>query len=419
MTRIVRINRDRLWASLMELRKIGAYHDEATGLQGVRRLALTDADAEARRRCVDWMLQAGLEVRVDRIGNVYATRPGRDRSLPSVLMGSHIDTVATGGAFDGTLGVLGGIEVMRTLNAVGIATLRDIEVGFFTEEEGVRFGTDMLGSAVTAGRIPLEVARKLTDADGKTVAEELIRIGFDGDAHERRPIPHAYIECHIEQGPILADAGVDIGIVQGVQSISWQRLTIRGEAAHAGTTPIASRHDAGLVAASVMVEARRMCDSGDFGQLRATVGNFDLGGGQTNVIPRQAALTIDLRNPADDLMTAAEQHLASYTGRLAAQHGVQIAWERMAKTAVVPFHPGIGDLLAATADDLRLPYVRAMSGAGHDAQEIAAICPTVMVFVAGENGGISHTPREYSNPGACANGTDVLANAVLRLASQP
>jgi len=419
MTRIVRINRDRLWASLMELRKIGAYHDEATGLQGVRRLALTDADAEARRRCVDWMLQAGLEVRVDRIGNVYATRPGRDRSLPSVLMGSHIDTVATGGAFDGTLGVLGGIEVMRTLNDVGIATLRDIEVGFFTEEEGVRFGTDMLGSAVTAGRIPLEVARKLTDADGKTVAEELIRIGFDGDAHERRPIPHAYIECHIEQGPILADAGVDIGIVQGVQSISWQRLTIRGEAAHAGTTPIASRHDAGLVAASVMVEARRMCDSGDFGQLRATVGNFDLGGGQTNVIPRQAALTIDLRNPADDLMTAAEQHLASYTGRLAAQHGVQIAWERMAKTAVVPFHPGIGDLLAATADDLRLPYVRAMSGAGHDAQEIAAIFPTVMVFVAGENGGISHTPREYSNPGACANGTDVLANAVLRLASQP
>jgi len=419
MTRIVRINRDRLWASLMELRKIGAYHDEATGLQGVRRLALTDADAEARRRCVDWMLQAGLEVRVDRIGNVYATRPGRDRSLPSVLMGSHIDTVATGGAFDGTLGVLGGIEVTRTLNDVGIATLRDIEVGFFTEEEGVRFGTDMLGSAVTAGRIPLEVARKLTDADGKTVAEELIRIGFDGDAHERRPIPHAYIECHIEQGPILADAGVDIGIVQGVQSISWQRLTIRGEAAHAGTTPIASRHDAGLVAASVMVEARRMCDSGDFGQLRATVGNFDLGGGQTNVIPRQAALTIDLRNPADDLMTAAEQHLASYTGRLAAQHGVQIAWERMAKTAVVPFHPGIGDLLAATADDLRLPYVRAMSGAGHDAQEIAAICPTAMVFVAGENGGISHTPREYSNPGACANGTDVLANAVLRLASQP
>jgi N-carbamoyl-L-amino-acid hydrolase len=419
MTRTVRINRDRLWDSLMELKQIGAYDDQATGLQGVRRLALTDADAEARRRCVTWMLQARLEVRVDRIGNVYATRPGRDRSLPCVLMGSHIDTVATGGAFDGTLGVLGGIEVMRTLDEAGIATLRDIEVGFFTEEEGVRFGTDMLGSAVTAGRIPLEVARKLTDADGKTVGDELVRIGFDGDTCERRPVPHAYIECHIEQGPILAGAGVDIGIVQGVQSISWQRLTIHGEAAHAGTTPIASRHDAGLAAASVVVEARRMCDSGDFGQLRATVGNVDLGAGQTNVIPRQAALTIDLRNPDDHQMTAAEQHLACYASDLAARHGVRVAWERMAKTAVVPFHPGIGDLLAATAEDLGLPYVRVMSGAGHDAQEIAAICPTAMVFVAGENGGISHTPREYSNPGACARGTDVLANAVLRLADQP
>jgi N-carbamoyl-L-amino-acid hydrolase len=296
--------------------------------------------------------------------------------------------------------------------------LRDIEVGFFTEEEGVRFGTDMLGSAVTAGRIPLDHAHKLTDADGKTVKEELIRIGFDGDAHERRPIPHAYLECHIEQGPLLADAGVDIGIVEGVQSISWQRLTISGEAAHAGTTPIASRHDAGLAAASVVVEARRMCDSGDFGQLRATVGNFDIGRGQTNVIPHQATLTIDLRNPDDGQMAAAEQHLASYVGKLAAQHGVQVAWERMAKTAVVPFHPGIQDLLAATADDLGLPYVCVMSGAGHDAQEISAICPTAMGFVAGENGGISHTPREYSSPGACANGTDVLANAVLRLADQ-
>jgi N-carbamoyl-L-amino-acid hydrolase len=419
MTRTVRIDRDRLWASLMELKEIGAYDDEATGLRGVRRLALTDADAQARRRCVDWMLEAGLEVRVDRIGNVYATRPGRIRSLPCVLMGSHIDTVATGGAFDGTLGVLGGIEVMRTLNDAGLATLRDIEVGFFTEEEGVRFGTDMLGSAVTAGRIPLNHARKLTDQDGKTVRQELVRIGFDGDAHERRPVPYAYIECHIEQGPILAGAGVEIGIVEGVQAISWQRLTIRGEAAHAGTTPIASRHDAGLVGASVVVEVRRMCDSDDFGQLRATVGNFDIGRGQTNVIPHQATLTIDLRNPVDDHMTAAEEHLASYVDKLAVQHGVDISWERMAKTAVVPFHAGIQDLLAATASDLGLPYVRAMSGAGHDAQEIAAICPTAMIFVAGQNGGISHSPREYSEPDACARGTDVLANAVLRLADQP
>jgi N-carbamoyl-L-amino-acid hydrolase len=419
VTEVLRIDRERLWATLMELREIGAYDDRATGLRGVSRLALTDADAEARRLCVQWMVQAGLQVRVDRIGNVYATRPGRDRSLPCVLMGSHIDTVATGGAFDGTLGVLGGIEVMRTLTDAGVQTLRDVEVAFFTEEEGVRFGTDMLGSAVTAGRIPLDHAYKLTDGDGRTVEDELARIGFDGDVDERRPVPHAYIECHVEQGPILADAGVDIGVVEGVQSISWQRLTVRGEAGHAGTTPINSRRDAGLVAAGVVVEARRMCDSGEYGQLRATVGNLAVAPGQTNVIPHRAMLTVDLRNPDDALMAAAEQHLADYVDALAADHGVDIAWERMAKTRVVPFDRGIQDVLAGTAHDLSLPFVHVMSGAGHDAQEIAAICPAAMVFVAGEHGGVSHTPREYSNPEACGNGTDVLANAVLRLADQP
>jgi N-carbamoyl-L-amino-acid hydrolase len=232
-------------------------------------------------------------------------------------------------------------------------------------------------------------------------------------------VPHAYLECHIEQGPLLADAGVDVGIVEGVQSISWQRLTVRGEAAHAGTTPIESRHDAGLVAASVVVELRRMCDSGAFGRLRATVGAFDIGAGQTNVVPHRATMTVDLRNPDDALMARAERHLAGYVDELARQHGVDVAWERMARTAVVPFDRGVQDLLAATADDLGLPYVRAMSGAGHDAQEIAAICPTAMIFVAGERGGISHSPREYSNRDACGNGTDVLANAVLRLADQP
>ncbi|MFP5347622.1 MAG: M20 family metallo-hydrolase [Actinomycetes bacterium] len=415
----LRIDRARLWDSLLELKQIGAYHDDATGLQGVRRLALTDADAEARRRCVGWMLEAGLEVRVDRIGNVYATRPGTDRSLPCVLMGSHIDTVATGGAFDGTLGVLGGIEVMRTLDDAGVQTLRDVEVGFFTEEEGMRFGTDMLGSAVTAGRIPIEHAWQLPDAAGATVKDELERIGFDGPAHERRPGPHAYIECHIEQGPVLADAGVPVGIVEGVQSISWQRLTVHGEAAHAGTTPIGSRHDAGLVAAAVVLEARRMCDSGGYGQLRATVGSFDIGEGQTNVVPHRAVITVDLRNPDDAMMTKAEKDLAEYVDALAEQHGVTVEWERMAKTAVVPFDPAVQDLLARTAEELGLGYVRTMSGAGHDAQEIAAICPTAMVFVRGENGGISHTPREYSTPQSCGDGTDVLANAVLSLANRP
>ncbi|SDX65869.1 N-carbamoyl-L-amino-acid hydrolase [Geodermatophilus africanus] len=416
---LLRIDGERLWAALMQLKEIGAYDDAATGLRGVRRLALTDEDDRARRLVVQWMREAGMAVRVDEIGNVYAVRPGRDRSLPCVLMGSHIDTVATGGAFDGTLGVLGAIEVVRTLDEAGVATLRDIECGFFTDEEGVRFGTDMLGSAVTAGRIPLDHAHALTDDAGRTVAEELVRTGWDGDAHHRRPTPHAYVECHIEQGPILAAAGVDVGVVTGVQSISWQRLTVHGEAAHAGTTPIEHRHDAGLVAAQVVIELRRMCDSGDYGRLRATVGTLGFEPAQTNVIPSSARMTIDLRNPVDDHMTVAEKDLARFVDDLAAAAGVRVEWERMAKTAVVPFSRRIQDVLAETADELGIGYVTAMSGAGHDAQEISALCPTAMVFVAGEHGGISHTPREYSDPRACANGVTLLANAVRRLADEP
>ena len=416
---LVRVDRDRLWGTLMRLARIGSYHDAATGLEGVRRLALTDEDAQARRQVIAWMREAGLVVRIDRIGNVYGRRAGTDDNLPCVLMGSHIDTVASGGAFDGTLGVLGGIEVVRTLNDHGVTTLRPVEVGFFTEEEGVRFGTDMLGSAVTAGRLTLDYAHKLTDDHGASVAGELARTGFDGAEPERRPIPFAYIECHIEQGPILAAAGVDVGIVTGVQSISWQRLELRGAAGHAGTTPIEHRQDAGLAAAAVIVEIRRMCESGQFGALRGTVGKLAFEPGQTNVIPAAATMTIDLRVPDDDAMTAAEAHLAAFVAELPDRYGVTGSLERMAKTSVVRFHADVQALLAATAGDLGLPFVKAMSGAGHDAQEIAAICPAAMVFVAGEHGGISHTPREYSNPAACGNGVDLLANAVLRLANNP
>jgi beta-ureidopropionase / N-carbamoyl-L-amino-acid hydrolase len=413
---VVRVDRERLWANLMRLKEIGGYDDAATGLRGVRRLALTDEDAQARRLVVEWMREAGLAVRVDRIGNVVGRREGADPGLPCVLLGSHIDTVATGGPFDGTLGVLAAIEVVRALDAAGIATRRAVEVGFFTEEEGVRFGTDMLGSAVTAGRIPLAHAHALTDAAGASVGGELVRIGFDGAEHELRPVPHAYLECHIEQGPILAAAGVDIGVVTGVQAISWQRLTLDGTAAHAGTTPVEVRHDAGLAAAEVVVEVRRMCDGGDFGQLRGTVGTLTLEPAQTNVIPSRATLTVDLRNPEDERMTAAEKHLAAVVDGLSRRHGVTATWERMAKTDVVRFSAEAQAVLADAAGRLGLPHVAAMSGAGHDAQEIAATCPAAMVFVAGEYGGISHTPREYSRPEACGNGADVLANAVLALA---
>ena len=254
----VEIDDERLYGALEELGRIGAYQDAATGLSGVNRLALTDADAEGRRLVMRWFEQAGLEVTVDSIGNVYARRSGRDDLLAPVLIGSHIDSVPTAGRFDGCLGVLGGLEIVRALDQRGIETQRPLVVGFFTDEEGCRFGIDMLGSAVATGRVAIDDACALTDRDGMTVGDELARIGFRGDADVSAMRPHAYVECHIEQGPVLARAGLDVGVVTGVQAISWQELTILGQSAHAGTTPIEVRRDPGLTAAKINLRMREL-----------------------------------------------------------------------------------------------------------------------------------------------------------------
>ncbi|UKY47716.1 M20 family metallo-hydrolase [Streptomyces inhibens] len=416
---LINVNGDRLWQSLKDLAEIGAYEDERTGLHGVNRLALTDADAAGRRLVISWMEQAGLSVRIDRMGNVYGRREGTDPAARPVLTGSHIDSVATAGAFDGCLGVLGGIEVVRTLNERGITTRRPLEVAVFTEEEGVRFGTDMLGSAVAAGRLSAAYAHALTDRDGATLGDELARTGFAGPVDERLDAPHAYVECHIEQGPVLARAGVEVGVVTGVQGISWQEITFHGRAAHAGTTPTELRADAGLAAARLIVRLRAMVDSGSYGELRATVGHLIVHPDLTNIVPARAELTVDLRNPDDAAMARAEEDLAAFLRTLeTGQPGLSIATRRMARTAHVPFDEGVQKVIARAADDHGLAHISLLSGAGHDAQEIAALCPTAMIFVRGEYDGISHNPREYSTPEACAHGVDVLATALLRLADE-
>ena len=416
---LITVDGDRLWRSLMELAEIGAYDDARTGLRGVNRLALTDADAEGRRLVMGWLRDAGMSVRIDPMGNVIARRAGEDPDAAPVVTGSHLDSVATAGAFDGCLGVLGGLEVVRTLNERAISTRRPIEVVVFTEEEGVRFGTDMLGSAVAAGRIALADAHDLTDRDGLTVGAELRRTGFAGDGPARFDPPHAYVECHIEQGPVLANAGLTIGVVTGVQGISWQEVTISGRAAHAGTTPTELRADAGLAAAQIVVKVREMVDSGAYGALRATVGHFAVRPDLTNIVPARAELTVDLRNPDDDQMARAEAALADYLAGLeGSQRGITISTRRMARTRHVSFDPAIQKAIAAAADDHGLAHQSLLSGAGHDAQEMAAICPTAMIFVRGEYDGISHNPREYSTPEACARGIDVLATTLVRLASE-
>lgn len=410
------IDSGRLWDSLMRLAEVGAYADERTGLRGVNRVALTDAEARGRHLVMGWMRHAGLAVRVDRMGNAFGRRAGRLADAPPVLVGSHIDSVATAGAFDGCLGVLGGLEMVRGLNEANAVTDHPIEVAFFTEEEGVRFGTDMLGSAVAAGRIALEDARALTDRDGVSVGDELDRHGFTGTAPALLRPPHAYVECHIEQGPVLANEGKDLGVVTGVQAISWQELTLVGRAAHAGTTPTELRHDAGLAAAMINVRLSEMVRSGRYGDLRATVGRTDTYPNLVNIVPQRTVCTVDLRNPSETCMDAAEADLRAHLDEIGRATGVEITARRTAQTPPVGFATEIQDLVAEEMDAAGLSHRRLISGAGHDAGEIAALAPTAMIFVPGEYDGISHNPREYSTPEACAAGVDILLAVVRRLA---
>ena len=407
-----------LWRSIQTLAQIGAY-DAPGGLRGVNRLALTDADTAARRQVMSWMEECGLTVRIDRIGNVFGRRAGRDDTLAPVMSGSHIDSVTTGGAFDGSLGVLSALEAVRALNRAEVTTLRPIEVAFFTNEEGARFPTDMLGSAVACGRIPLETAWAVRDRDGVTVKEELERTGFLGEHDPLRAPPHAFVEVHIEQGPVLAAASMQLGIVTGVQAISWQRLTIRGRTAHAGTTPMSLRRDAGVAAAMINVKMYEMATSGRFGKhMRATMGRIAMRPNRVNVVPREVVCTVDLRNPDDDNMGAAEAELRRYLEEVAERSGVTIAVERTAQTGRVVFAEEILRVMEDKAGSRGLTHQRLLSGAGHDAQEFAAVCPAGMIFVPGLYDGISHNPRELSTLEACAQGAQVLLDAVVELASR-
>ena len=409
----------RLWAELDALGAIGSYLDERTGLRGVNRLALTAADGEGRRHVADRMRALGLEVTIDRIGNVFGRRRGREDHLAPIMMGSHIDSVPTGGRFDGCLGVLGGLEVIQAIANAGIVTRRPLVAAFFTDEEGARFGTDMLGSAVATGRLPLEVAYALTDRDGKRLRDELDALGFLGTADEKltRP-PHAYVETHVEQGPVLAAAGKQIGVVTGVQAISWHEVTIVGKSAHAGTTPMELRADAGVAAAKINLELRALIASGKYGAMRATMGAIVPHPGLVNIVPGRLVCSVDLRNPDGAAMKASEAAVLAAYERIAREEKVEITWRQTARTEPVEFHPRIQQMITDAATKRGLSHATIISGAGHDAQELASVCPTAMVFVPGEHEGISHNPREYSTPKACEDGVSVMLDVVLLLAAE-
>lgn len=412
----LKINTDRLMASLDELGAIGAYHDEEADVMGVRRLALTPEDGQGRRLVRRWFEEAGLIVSADAIGNTYADRMGLEPDLAPVMSGSHIDSVPTGGRFDGALGTLGALEVIRTLNDHDITTRRPLTIAFFTDEEGCRFGTDMLGSAVATGRIALERAYALTDESGKSVRGELEAIGFLGAEPVGQRRPHAFVECHVEQGPTLLHEGFDLGAVTGVQGISWRRLTITGASAHAGATPMSFRKDAGLAAARINCRIHAMCASGEFGEdMRATMGVIHPEPGMINVIPGRVVATVDLRNPDDGMMRKAEADLDAHLRRIAEETGVRIASVQTARTPAVAFDVSVLRTIEAAASVQGLTHRRILAGAGHDAQEWSSVCKTAMIFTPGLNDGISHNPRELSTSKQCADGINTLLSVILAL----
>ncbi len=348
------------------------------GSRGSARLALTDADREGRDLVVTWMGDLGLDVAIDEIGNVVGTRAGTEALAP-VMTGSHIDTVRTGGRYDGNLGVLAGLEVIETLERHGVQTRHPIAVAFFTNEEGARFQPDMLGSLVFVGGMALEEALDVAAIDGPTVGAELARIGYAGPVPCPAAAPHAFVELHIEQGPVLEQAGIVIGAVTGVQGISWQRLAIDGQANHAGTTPMTMRHDAAYAAAEITAFVRRMVlELG--GHQVGTVGSIEVNPNIINVVAAEATLTVDLRNTDEDVLDEAERRLQAYCDELAAREGVTITSRVLARFAPVVFDPLVVELVEATAERLGHPTMRLPAGAGHDAQMLARVCPAGMVF---------------------------------------
>ena len=411
----LRVDTERLLDRLAELGEIGAVHGP-NGELGCARLALTDADRDGRDLVVAWMSDLGLAISIDAIGNVVATRAGTDPAAAPVMMGSHIDTVRTGGRFDGNLGVLAGLEVIETLQQHGIETHHPIQVAFFTDEEGARFAPDMLGSLVYVGGLALEEALDSRAADDHArLGDELARIGYAGNT----PCPAAtapahFVELHIEQGPVLEEQGITIGVVTGVQGISWTELVITGRSAHAGTTPMRLRRDPVWTAASIAVEARRLAGEMAGSQV-ATVGRFDVFPDLVNVVAQSVTFTLDVRNTDETLLRQAEAHMMQYARQVCEQEHCELQTRVLARFEPVAFDEHMVDRVERVAVEQGNSTLRLPSGAGHDAQMLARVCPTSMIFVPSVNG-LSHNIAEFTESVDIAAGANVLLHVVLELA---
>ena len=396
----------RLWNTILETARIGG-----TAKGGINRLTLTDLDREVR----DWFRAAceaaGCAMRIDSMGNMFARRPGRNDSLPPIAIGSHLDTQPTGGKFDGVIGVLAGLEVVRTLNEAGVETAAPIEIINWTNEEGSRFSPAMLCSGVFAGAFSEAYANARTDRDGKTFGGELDRIGYRGDTRCGGWQLAAHFELHIEQGPILEAESKTIGIVTGVQSMRWFDVTVTGRDSHAGSTPMKLRHDA-LVAASRMIQAVNDVALAHAPDAVGTVGLVQARPNSRNVIPGEVFFTVDLRHPDDATVSGMELETEAALRRISVESGVTLAFERIWDSPAVHFDLDCIDAVRRAAAGANYPAREIVAGAGHDSAYIARVAPTTMIFVPCA-GGLSHNEEESAERDDVAAGANVLLRAVL------
>lgn len=402
----ISVNGQRLWQSLMDLARIGA-----TPKGGNARLALTALDGQGRDLVTGWMREAGLEIRVDRIGNIFGSRMGRNPSLPPVMMGSHIDTQPTGGKFDGCFGVLAALEVVRVLNERGIATEAPLELVIWTNEEGSRFLPVMMGSGVFAGRFTLETALDACDSEGLSVRDELAAIGYAGlEPVGGRPVG-AYFEAHIEQGPVLEAEHKVIGAVTGSLGVRWYDVTVTGMEMHAGPTPMPARRDA-LVAACELVQAVIQIANDHLPYGRGTVGVLTIDNASRNVVPGRVDFTVDLRHIDAGTLEAMDRQLREAFETIATRHGVGACLRLAQYNAPTPFAPDLVDMVRRSAARRGLPAMDIVTGAGHDAVHMAMVHPTAMIFVPCKDG-ISHNEAEYAQPEHLEAGCNVLLDATL------
>lgn len=402
----MKIDGQRLWESLMDLATIGG-----TPKGGVSRLTLTDLDRQARDRVIGWLKEARCSVEVDGVGNIFAIRPGRDAKAPVVLTGSHVDTQPSGGKFDGPYGVLAGLEVLRTLNDRNVKTQKPVGVAIWTNEEGSRFVPVMGGSGAFAGVFTADEIRAQRDVDGVSFGEALEKIGYKGPAPVGGRALDAYFEAHIEQGPILERDAKVIGLVVGALGLRWYDCAWTGQDAHAGPTPMESRHDA-LRAAAQLVEAvnelaLRYAPNG-----RGTVGFMQVKPNSRNVIPGLVRMSVDLRHPDDAMLAAMDGELKVAARGIAAELGVECDLKQVAAFAACRFDRQCVDHVRAAAGELGYPSQEIVSGAGHDAVYVARVAPTAMIFIPCE-GGISHNELEAARPEHVEAGANVLLRAVL------